>query len=114
MRFEVEVISEEILPAIRSMMATRLSDDYGLNQEEIADKLGLTQPAVSQYLSTSRANRDIVRKLENDMQVDVLIDDATEKAANDKDYSKEVSQLLTTTRDKGLLKERFQDTGDIM
>jgi len=56
MRFDVEVIAEELLPAVRSIIASNLRRDYGLNQQEIAQKLDLTQPAVSQYLNEQRGH----------------------------------------------------------
>ncbi len=110
MRFEAEVITEEILPAIRSIIATRLHQEYGLTQEEIANRLEVTQPAVSQYLSQSRADQDVVEKLRDDPQVDIMLDDASGNAAKGKEFSGNVSQVIETVRDKGLLKEKFQDT----
>lgn len=114
MRFDVEVVCEEVLPALRSIMASRLSEDFGLKQGEIAEKLGLTQPAVSQYLSGNRADHNIVETLEGDVQINLLIEDACSRAASDEDYSEELGRIITTLQDKGLLRERFSDTGEIM
>lgn len=44
-----ELIVNEILPAIRSITAKKLIEDYGFSQKKVADLMGLTQPAVSQY-----------------------------------------------------------------
>lgn len=110
MRFDIEVISEDILPAVRSIIATRLSRDYGYTQEEIAGKLEVTQPAVSQYLNQSRADQEVVEALTEDPQVDILLDEAASKAAKDEDFSGDIASLVETVRDKGLLKERFEDT----
>jgi predicted transcriptional regulator len=114
MRFEVEVISEELLPAIRSIMASRLGSDFGLTQQEIADKLGVTQPAVSQYMDGSRADQEKMELLENDMQIDILLDEATEKAASDQDFSPELAQVVSTVRDKGLMREEFSDSKNLI
>lgn len=114
MRFEVEVISDEVLPAIRSMIAEELKTDYGFKQREIADRLGVTQPAVSNYLSNSRADPDIMQKIRDDPQISILIDDATEKAVQNENYSNEVAQIIWNIRDKGLIKERFKDTEKII
>lgn len=110
MRFEAEVISDELLPAIRSILATRLDNDYGLTQEEIAAKLEVTQPAVSQYLGEERADQSVVEKLKDDPQVDIMLNDAAGRAAKGNDFSSDISQVVQTVRDKGLLREKFQDT----
>lgn len=110
MRFEAEVIANDLLPAVRSIVSEKLHRDYGLTQEEIAARLEITQPAVSQYLSNLRADEDVVEKLREDSQVEVLLDDIASKASKDQDFSAEISQLVNTVRDKGLLKERFEGT----
>jgi predicted transcriptional regulator len=114
MRFEVEVVSEEVLPAIRSMIAKELKDDYGLIQREIANKLDVTQPAVSNYLNNTRADPEILQKIREDPQIQLLIDDAAGKAAKDENYSDEISQIIWNIRDKGLIKERFNNTEKII
>jgi predicted transcriptional regulator len=110
MRFESEVISEEVLPAIRSILASKLQQEYGFMQKEIAYKLELTQPAVSQYLNGSRANQDVINKLQDDPQIDILLNDAAGKIAQGKDYDAEISSAVQAIKDKGLLKEKFEDT----
>ena len=114
MKFESEVVSEELLPAIRSIMASQLKQEYGLKQKEIADKIDITQPAVSQYLSGNRANQKIVNKMKDDPQIEIIIRDAVSNAAKDQEFSQEISQAIQTVRDKGLLKEKFSDTEKII
>ncbi len=114
MKFELEIISEELLPAIRSLLATELSTSYGMNQSEIARKLELTQPAVSNYLTGSRANQEIREKISDDPQIQILIEDAAGKAAKDENYAEEVSQIIWNIRDRGLIKEHFTDTEKIL
>lgn len=113
MRFEVEAITEELLPAVRSILASNLKEDYGLKQTTIAEKLGVTQPAVSQYLSQARADQGVVERLKGDPQIAMLLDDAASKAAKDQDFSPEIAQVVQTVRDKGLMKEEFEDTKNI-
>jgi predicted transcriptional regulator len=48
MRFIEEVVVDEFLPTVRSMLAEALRD-RGLNQREVADALGISQSAVSKY-----------------------------------------------------------------
>lgn len=114
MKFELEVFSEEVLPGIRSLLAQELSDSYGLKQAEIARKMDVTQPAVSNYLNDERADEEIKEEISDDPQIQILLEDAAGKAARDKDYSEEVSQIIWNIRDKGLVKERFQDAEKII
>jgi predicted transcriptional regulator len=114
MRFEIEVICSELLPAIRSLLAQELNDSYGLKQAEIARKMDITQPAVSNYLNGSRADKEIKEKISDDPQIQILLEDAAGKAAKDNDYSEEVSQIIWNIRDKGLVKERFLEASKII
>lgn len=114
MKYEVEVIVEDLLPAIRSIAATKLSTDYGYKQREIAEKLDITQPAVSQYLNNSRAKQEIVDKIEEDPQAQIILEEIVDKAVNDENYSSEMYQLISTVRDKGLVKENFRDTEKLL
>ncbi|HLI45906.1 MAG TPA: helix-turn-helix domain-containing protein [Geobacterales bacterium] len=50
-----EIISRAVYPMIRAMIAKRLIEKYNYNQKEVADILGITQAAVSYYLSDKRA-----------------------------------------------------------
>ena len=58
-----EVVVLEILPAVRAIVATKLVTDYGFSQTLAAKKLGVSQPAVSQYKRSLRgAGTDILEK----------------------------------------------------
>jgi predicted transcriptional regulator len=114
MRFESEVVSEDLLPSIRSIMARQMSEEYGLNQREIAELLDLTQPAVSQYLNKKRADQEIVDKLKDDPQTGILLNDAADKAAKEENYTEELRNIVTTVRDKGIMKEKFSEAERIL
>lgn len=114
MKFELEIISEEILPAVRSLIAQEMKDTYGLKQREIANKTGMTQPAVSNYLNGSRANQKIIEKIGEDPQIQILIEDAAGLAVNNENYAEEISQIIWNIRDKGLVKDRFENTEKII
>ncbi len=49
MRPPCEVVVKEVLPAIRAMLVKELIERHRLSQVDVARKLGITQPAVSQY-----------------------------------------------------------------
>jgi predicted transcriptional regulator len=46
-----EAMIKQLLPAIRAGVTKELAKKYNFNQIEIASKLGVTQAAVSKYLS---------------------------------------------------------------
>lgn len=52
-----EIIVADILPALRALIAKELTDTYDLSQTEVSKKLGITQPAISQYKSELRGYR---------------------------------------------------------
>ncbi len=68
-----EVMARQIIPAVRVSVTKQLYNKHDLNQEEIATALGISQAAVSKYLS-SRYTRDI-RKLERDRTVKRISDE---------------------------------------
>ena len=52
-----ETIGKYVLPVFRSLIAEELVRTFNLTQVEAAKKLGTTQAAISQYLSSKRANK---------------------------------------------------------
>lgn len=72
MRLFCETVVNEVLPAVRSILAQELAE-RGYSQTEIADMMGVTQPAVSQYLSSTRGQR--VQRIRSTGTVDDEIDE---------------------------------------
>ncbi|GAB6878942.1 thiamine-phosphate synthase family protein [Halorubrum gandharaense] len=70
MRFIEEVVVEEFLPTVRSMLAEDLRE-RGYTQREVADALGISQSAVSKY-----AHGDVARneRVMTDERVQELVD----------------------------------------
>ncbi|MGD6807264.1 MAG: transcriptional regulator [Candidatus Bathyarchaeia archaeon] len=58
---QCELVGKYVLPIFRSMLAKELVQKYRLSQTETAKKLGTTQAAVSQYLSSKRAYKGMER-----------------------------------------------------
>lgn len=56
MKIHCEEVVWYTLPIIRKELARSLIKDYGLSQRKAAEKLGITESAVSQYLSKKRGN----------------------------------------------------------
>jgi len=72
-----EVIVGDVLPALRALLAKELIE-LGLNQTQISRKLGITQPAVSQYmrelrgqgvrmLTSNRKTADLIKNLAHEL-----------------------------------------------
>lgn len=52
----------KVFPVIRKEIVCCMKKDFGLNQKKIAQKLGITAAAVSQYKCHKRAKLDITNK----------------------------------------------------
>jgi uncharacterized protein len=50
-----EIVGKYALPVFRALVAKELINSYGLTQIEVAQKLGTTQAAISQYVNSKRA-----------------------------------------------------------
>ncbi len=64
MRPPCEVFVKEILPELRTVVVQRLAREYNMKQVEIAQRIGITQAAVSQYLSRNERSSLDIRTLE--------------------------------------------------
>lgn len=59
MKTPCEIIVWEIIPVIRKELAKSLIEDHGLTQRKAAEMLGLTEAAVSRYISGKRGTKEI-------------------------------------------------------
>ncbi len=55
MRPPCELVIKIVLPTIRATIARDLIEKYGMSQNEVSEKLGVTQPAICQYMSGKHA-----------------------------------------------------------
>ena len=63
-----------IIPAVRRELAKVLITKYGLKQNKVAELLGTTEPAISQYIHRKRArnlkfSREMIRNIEQSAKV---------------------------------------------
>lgn len=71
MKIFCETVFVDILPTLRAAVTKELIEKYGMSQEEVAKRLGITQPAVSQYKSGVRggmklaSNKKLIRLAKN-------------------------------------------------
>ena len=75
-----ELIVKQLLPAIKAATAKQLINKYNFTQQEIANYLGLTQAAISKYLSGDYS--DSIKKLENSSKVSEMASKIAQNASN--------------------------------
>ncbi len=78
-----EIIVWNVLPCIRRALATSLFKK-GLNQKEIANKIGVSSAAISQYLASKRGknmrfNEKILKEIEKSADAILKGNDAIEE-----------------------------------
>lgn len=66
-----------LLPLIRKEFAQSLIKDHGLTQRKAAEKLGITESAVSQYISKKRGDLKVI-----DTEIKREIKESTKKIMN--------------------------------
>ena len=59
MKTPCEIIVWKVLPVIRKELAKALIENHGYTQRKVAEKLGLTESAVSRYLSGKRGKLEM-------------------------------------------------------
>jgi len=79
MKSVFEVIVQDVLPTARALVAKRLIETYGLSQKQAAERLGLSQPAISQYKRELRGTR--IHIFNNNQKILDKIDSLAKRAA---------------------------------
>lgn len=101
-----EVVVKKILPAIRSILVKDLTERHELSQTEIAEKLGITQPAVSQYLGSARGASELRESLEKAglySQLHKLSDEIAEGTAQKTRIIKKYCELCNSMGEEEIL-----------
>jgi predicted transcriptional regulator len=88
-----ESVARRILPLYRSFVAKELVKKYDYTQVQAARKLGTTQAAISQYLTSKRGHK----KIQNYDEIAPLVQNA----------AAEIAERLTTTE---MSPEEFSDS----
>jgi predicted fused transcriptional regulator/phosphomethylpyrimidine kinase/predicted transcriptional regulator len=103
LRFPSEIVVERFLPTVRAMLATEL-DQRGLTQEEVAAHLGVSQAAVSQYVS---GDPDLEARFADDDRLQTTVETIADGFATDSmDSYEALGELLAVVRE-------FEDRGPI-
>ena len=90
-----EKASRSVLPAIRSIISRELMNIYGLKQRQVAELLGITQPAVSQYIRESRGSKvSLMEKYESLMdKIDDLSSDLVSGNLKPKEFQQRMCDI---------------------
>jgi uncharacterized protein len=100
-----EVATKSVIPALRAMIARELIEDYGMKQELVAERLGITQAAVSKYRHQVRGEAvDLgtsteVRRISKDIASSLV------EKADPINISRKFCQACTDIRALGLMCE---------
>jgi len=102
------VVTKKILPSMRSLLAWKLIHVYKLNQLDVAERLGVSQPAVSQYLKGIRGRN--VKMIEKSDVIVRMIDELAHELAirkiDEYEFQRKVCEICRNVR-KTILKESF-------
>jgi predicted fused transcriptional regulator/phosphomethylpyrimidine kinase/predicted transcriptional regulator len=103
LRFPSEIVVERFLPTVRAMLAVEL-DDRGLTQEDVAGHLGVSQAAVSQYVSGDPPLED---RFADDQRLQATVEAIADGFADGSmDGYEALGELLAVVRE-------FEDRGPI-
>ncbi|RQG90206.1 helix-turn-helix domain-containing protein [Natrarchaeobius halalkaliphilus] len=78
MQFVEEIVVDEFLPTVRSMLATALRE-RGLTQSEVAQVLGISQSAVSKYAHGDVTTND---RIAGDERIEALVEELADGLAS--------------------------------
>ena len=98
-----EVASKSVIPALRAMIARELIEDYGMKQEMVAQKLGVTQAAVSKYIHQVRGEAVELESAEEVHKISSEIAQTLSGEANPLLVSQKFCQACTDIRALGLM-----------
>ncbi len=94
-----------MIPALRAMIARDLIEDYGMKQELVAERLGITQAAVSKYRHQVRGEAVHLEDSKEVREMSKNIASSLVETPNPLEVSKQFCQACTDIRALGLMCE---------
>jgi predicted transcriptional regulator len=91
-----EMVSKSALPTFRAMISKRLTELYKMTQQEAANRLGITQASISNYM---RKARGVMLNLEMDPNISKAADKVAGILASNNPDQREVLRLMTEVCD---------------
>ena len=93
-----------VLPTVKAIMAREIVEKHGLNEQQTAQLLGLSQSAVSRYISKERGN---LLAVEGSTEILALISQMVNSLIKDPNNKTQILKLFcqtcTAMRAKGLM-----------
>jgi uncharacterized protein len=104
-----EIGVKTVIPAVKAIMARSIVEKHGLNEKQTADILGLSQSAVSRYISRERGN---LLNIETTGEIISLIEQMVTHLIKEPNNKTEILNLFcqtcTAIRKKGLMCDHCQ------
>lgn len=108
MKHACEIIAKDILPALRALLAKSLIENHNLTQREAARRLGMTQPAMSQYTNKLRGYRGKVLKESNEVSEWVnKISETVSQKEEPLEIEKKLCSICRKIREEGILEDKY-------
>lgn len=82
-----EIEAKSLIPAIRAILAQKLTSEYYMKEEIVAKVLGVTQAAISNYVRGTRGDIELIGKLSLVEQIAEMIDDIARDLAANRAYT---------------------------
>ncbi len=91
-----EIVAKSALPALRAMVAKRLQEEHHMTQQQVAERLGVTQASVSNY---ARKTRGMMVNLEGDPRVARAADRIASELSSERPDNREALKSMTEVLD---------------
>lgn len=97
-----EVVVQDVLPAVRALVAKQLVEKHKLTQQAAAEKIGVTQAAVSQYNRELRGWKvGFLSKDEHIMgEITSLSDTVAQSGLHSKDALRQLSAICKLVKER--------------
>ncbi|MXZ93968.1 MAG: transcriptional regulator [Cenarchaeum sp. SB0678_bin_8] len=87
MLLPAEIESKTLIPAIRAILAKKLTANYEIPEDTISKMLGVTQAAISNYVRGTRGDPALIEKLLQNKKVAEMIEDLSNDLASERAYT---------------------------
>jgi len=101
-----EIAVKSVIPAIRAYIAKELTQTHKMKQNDVANHLGITQTAVSKYISHVRGR---VIRIDQTEEIRNMLNEIASKVADEKISDSQLTlrfcEVCKTVRENGLMCE---------
>ncbi len=109
MKLVCEVFVNDLLPAVRAILANDLIEKHDLTQREAARRLDMTQPAISQYKNKLRGREveNIEKSEAVSKKIRGLVEDIAKQRIDMEEYDKRFCEICEVAKQDSILESRF-------